>query len=150
MKTRFLLSSLTVALACTLGLAPLRAADKDPETELGKQMDKMGGPFRALRRQANDATKNADSLTKVATLKAAAEASLKHEPAYKAKQPAAEQAKFVANYQAKMKEFIGNIAKLEAAFKANDNAAAAKLVEQLAADQKAGHTDFRPPPKKKA
>jgi len=64
-------------------------------------------------------------------------------------QPAGEQAKFVANYQAKMKDFIANADKLEAALKAGDNAAAAKLCDALNDDQKAGHKEFRPPQKKK-
>src|ERR1043166_10310159 len=58
MKTRLLLMISVVALA----FAPaIHAQDKDePETELGKKMEKMSGAFRALRRQVEDSSKNAD------------------------------------------------------------------------------------------
>ena len=55
-----------------------------------------------------------------------------------------EQAKFVADFQTQMKNFIADIGKLEAALKAGDNDAATKLVDTLNADQRQGHTDFRP------
>ena len=152
MKIRSLLCTLSLALALPLGLnaqPPGGGEKKEPETELGKHMDKIGGAFRALRRQIADATKNEDSLKRVATIKENAQAALKLEPAFKAKQPAGEQAKFVANYQAKMKDFLADVDKLEAALKANDNATAAKLCDALKADQDEGHKEFRPPQKKK-
>jgi soluble cytochrome b562 len=139
-----------LAVACALMAAPLhlQAADKKPETELSKHMDKMGSAFRALRRQAGKAEQNADSLAKVAVLKENAIASLKLEPAQKAKVPAAEQAKYVAAYQAQMKEFIANLDKLEAALKANNNAEAEKIVGALADAQKKGHGEFNKKEKK--
>ena len=146
MKIRSLLCILSLALALPLGLNA--QAEKEPQTELGAKMEKIGGAFRALRRQISDASKNADSLTKVATIKENATAALKLEPALKATKPEGEQAKFVAAYQAKMKEFIANADKLEAALKANDNAAAAKLVEMLNDDQKEAHTSYKKAKKK--
>lgn len=133
-----------LALACALVVAPvhIRAAD-EPETELGTKMDKMGSAFRALRRQVKDPAKNADSLAKLATIKENAAASLKLEPAKTATLPSAEQKKFVADYQAKMKEFIGLVDKLEAALKANNNAEAEKLLGAMADAQKKGHADFQ-------
>lgn len=152
MKIRFLLPSLTLALACTLGLSPLQAADggKDPETELGKVMEKMGGTFRRLGRQIKDASKNQDSLQAVATLRDAAKASLKHEPMLKAKQPASEQAAYVERYKKKMNEMIALLDQLEAALKANDNEKAAALCAKVNDTQKEGHKDFKPAGKKKA
>jgi hypothetical protein len=147
MKNRFLLATLSLALALPLGLQA-QAGGKDPETELGQKMEKISGAFRALRRQAADASKNSDSLAKVAIIKENATASLKLEPAYKAKQPSAEQAKFVSNYEAKMKEFLALVDKLEAAFKANDNAGAEKLLATMNDAQKEGHTAFKAPKKK--
>lgn len=135
-----------LALACALVVAPINAQDKsgkEPETELGAKMDKMGSAFRSLRRQASDSSKNADSLAKVAILREQAQASLKLEPAKKADLPAAEQAKFVAAYQAKMKEFIALIDKLDAAFKANNNEEATKLLSSMSDAQKAGHKEFQ-------
>lgn len=71
------------------------AADTQPagekvskkKTELTRQMDKMNAAFRRVRRQATDATKNADSLELVSVLREAAEASAKLEPARAASIP---------------------------------------------------------------
>lgn len=144
MKIR--LTLLTVVFALAAGLVA-RAADA--ETELGGKMEKIGGAFRALRRQITDATKNADSLARLATIKENAQASLKLEPAMKADKPAAEQAKFVADYQAEMKKFIELVGKVEAALKANDNAEAGKLLETMSSDQKKAHKMFKKDDKKK-
>ena len=138
-----------LALACALLVAPVQAqpAGKEVETELGQKMDKMGAAFRALRRQAADPSKNADSLAKVAAMRENAEASMKLDPIKKKDLPAGEQAAFVAKYRAEMKKFIGMIDQLEAAFKANKNEEAAKILGTMADAQKAGHKDFQ---KKKA
>lgn len=138
-----------LALACALVAAPIhvQAAD-EPETELSQKMDKMSSAFRSLRRQIKDPAKNADSLAKVATIKENAQASLKLEPAQKADVPAAEQAKYVAAYQKKMKEFLALTDKLEAALKANDNAEAEKLVGAMGDAQKKGHGEFNKKKKK--
>lgn len=150
MKIRFLLPTLTFALALPLGLnAQAPGGGKEPETELGKHMEKIGPAFRRLSKQIKDASKNEDSLKAVATIKENATAALKLEPAFKAKQPPAEQAKFVAAYQSKMKDFLGLVAKLEEALKANDNEKAAALCAQMNDTQKEGHKNFRPPQKKK-
>lgn len=138
MKIRSLIFTVVCALAVGIGAQSARA-----DTELGDKMDKMGSAFRTLRRQAADASKNADSLAKVAVIKENAIASAKLEPAMKSDKPAAEQAKFVAAYQAKMKEFVALAEKLEAAFKANNNAEAEKLIGQMADAQKAGHKEFQ-------
>ncbi|MDP3072828.1 MAG: cytochrome b562 [Opitutaceae bacterium] len=144
MKIRLLIATV----ACALAAGPfLQAAET--ETELSKKMDKMGGAFRALRRQVADSSKNADSLAKLATIKENAMASTKLEPAMKADKPAAEQAKFVADYQAEMKKFVGQIEKVEAALKSNNNAEAEKLVAAMGDAQKAGHKAFKKEDKKK-
>lgn len=138
MKIRSLFLTLVCALAIGSGVYAA-----DTETELAGKMDKMGSAFRALRRQAADASKNADSLAKIATIKENAMASAKLEPEMKKDKPAAEQAKFVADYQAKMKEFVALTEKVEAAFKANNNAEAVKLLGAMADAQKAGHKEFQ-------
>jgi soluble cytochrome b562 len=143
MKIRLVIASLV----CALAAGPFLLA-ADAETELGKKMEKMGGAFRALRRQVADASKNADSLAKLATIKENAMASAKLEPAMKAEKPAAEQKKFVADYQAEMKKFIGQVEKVEAALKAGNNAEAEKLLASLGDAQKAGHKQFKKADKK--
>lgn len=143
MKIRALLLTLVCALVAAPGL---RAAD---ETELEAKMEKMGGAFRALRRQVSDASKNADSLAKVQAIRQNAEASLKLEPAMKKDKPAAEQAKFVESYRADMKKFIQLCGKLEAALKANNNAEATKLCGEMGDSQKSGHKQYKKEDKKK-
>jgi len=138
MKIRLFL----LTLVCSLAVGP-GAIAAEPETELGNKMDKMGSAFRALRRQAADATKNADSLAKIAVIKENAIASMKLDPVKKKDLPAADQKKFVGDYQAKMKDFIALVEKVEAAFKANNNAEAEKLIGQMADAQKAGHKEFQ-------
>ena len=92
MKIRALLFTLICALVTSTGVLAA-----DAETELGGKMEKMGGAFRALRRQITDASRNADSIAKVATIRQNAEASMKLDPAMKKDIPAAKQAKFVAD-----------------------------------------------------
>ncbi len=112
-------------------------------------MEKMGGAFRALRRQISDAAKNDDSLKRLAVIRENAEASLKFEPARKAEIPSDKQKKFVADFRAEMKKFIELCGKLEAALKAGDNAAATKLCGAMGDAQKAGHKEFKKDDKKK-
>ena len=144
MKIRTLL----FALACSLAVSPVvRAADA--ETELGGKMEKMSSAFRVIRRQIADASKNADSLAKLAVVKENAEASLKFEPALKSEKPKGDQAKFVEEYQAGMKKFVELCGKLEAALKKGDNTEAAKICGAMGDAQKAGHKEFKKDDKKK-
>ena len=78
------------------------------ETELEDKMDVMGTAFRKLKRQVNDVTQNAASLQLVATIHMAAEEAVKLVPAKAADVPVAERAKFVADYQMKMKDLLRN------------------------------------------
>ena len=128
--------------------APAQAqAGHDDDTPLGEKMGAMGKAFKKLRSQISDAAKNEDSLKLVAILRENAEAAMKLEPAKKADLPAADQAKFQADFVAKMKSFLADVAKLEDALKAGNNEDAKKLLEALNTDQKEGHKEFR---KKKA
>ena len=137
------------AVVCALGLAlGVRAAD-EAETELGKKMEKVGGAFRALGRQISDASKNADSLAKIAIIKENLQAGMKLEPAKKAEVPAAEQKKFVTDYQADRKKMLALVDKVEAALKANNNDEAGKLVSQMRDDQKKAHKMYKKDDKKK-
>src|SRR5215212_10090601 len=100
MKNRLLL--LTAAFALAFGPA-VRAQDAkkdEPETELGQKMEKISSAWRVAKRQLPDSSKNADTLAKLATVKENMTAATKLEPDLKKEKPAAEQAKFVADYQA--------------------------------------------------
>ena len=150
MKNRLLLSAL--ALALCLPVAPaLRAQEpeskkkKADETELGNTMEKMNGAWRKLKKQAGDAASNASSLELVATIKGCAEKALTFKPARAEDVPAADREKFVAEFHSDMKEFIGLVGQLEAAFKANDNAAAQEVIKKMGAAQKEGHKEFKRP-----
>jgi soluble cytochrome b562 len=151
MKIRVLLATLTCALVVATGVrAQAPASKRQFETPLGDQMAKMSDALKTLKAQISDASKNADSLKQVATIRSAANASLKLEPAKKADIPAADQAKFVAGFQDGLKNLIAQVGKVEAALKANDNAAAAKAIEEVDAAQKAGHKDYKQKKQKKA
>jgi cytochrome c556 len=141
MKIRILLASLILSLAGTS--ATYAQAPKEDQTELGAHMDKISGAFRKLRTSAKDATQNEASLAQVAIIKDNATAALKLEPALKKDKPAEEQAKFSADYVAKMKSFLADVDALEAALKAGKNDEAAALVDKLGADQKEGHKQFK-------
>ncbi len=125
--------------------APADGAAKPKKTPLGKDMSKMNAAFRKLRASVKDPAKNDDSLALVATIKEAAEASIKETPAFTAAQPEADQAKFVADFQAKMKDFVADLDKVTDALKANDNATATTLVAALGKDERDGHKAFRKP-----
>ena len=151
MKTRLLLLSLLLALVSVSGVQAQTkpaAEETEEETELGDKMERMGGAFRKLKRQAADPAKNEESLKLLATIRESAEAATHLEPARKADVPAEAQAKFVADYQAKMKETLTVIDQLIAAFTAGNNEEAVKLIAQLGDAQKAGHKEFKRPSKK--
>ena len=144
MKKR-LLSLLTVF---ALALAPAINAADEPETELGAKMEKISSAWRIAKRQLPDSSKNADTLTKLATVKENMTAALKLEPDLKKEKPAGEQAKFVADYQAAMKDEIKKIDEIIALVKAGKNDEAAKLVSVVDQDQKDAHKKFKKAKKK--
>ncbi|QYM80671.1 hypothetical protein K0B96_08745 [Horticoccus luteus] len=148
MKKSLLLLALTgvFTLAPALSLPAQEAVSPHAErktTPLGKEMKEMGKAFRTLGRQIDDASKNAASIKLVATMREAAEASLQYKPEKTADLPAADQAKFVADFQAGVKNLIADLDKLTAALKANDNAAAAATLREIKDDQKKGHKEFK-------
>lgn len=153
MKLRYLLWSLVLASTVVPGIRAdtqpgkeaAKPAKDDDETELGGKMDKMNGAFRKLRKQINDPSANASSLEQVAIMRQYAVEAAKLTPAKAADIPEADRAKFVADYQAKMKDTLALIDKLADALKANKNDEAAKLFAQLGAAQKEGHKQFKRP-----
>lgn len=145
MKNRLLF--LTAAFA--LAFAPaVNAQPKEDETELGLKMEKISSAWRVAKRQLPDASKNQDTLAKLAIVKENMVASAKLEPDLKKSKPAAEQAKFVADYQATMKEEIKKIDDIIALVKAGKNDEAAKLVGIVDQDQKEAHKQFKKAKKK--
>ena len=150
MKIRILLLAVLFAFpAVVVVRADEHKKSANDETELEEKMDSMGQAWKKLKRQAADATKNAESLQLVATLRTAAEEAAKLEPAKAADVPVADRAKFVADYRGGIKKLIGELAKLEVALQAGKNDEAAKLVADIGALQKAGHKEFTRPAEKK-
>ena len=150
MKIRILGLAVLIALFASFALHA-QEPKKQPkeETELEGKMEKMGKAWKQLKRQVKDVSKNAESLELVATIRAASEEASKLTPAMAADIPAADRAKFVADYQAGVKKLIVELGKLEAALKADKNDEAVKLVADIGALQKAGHKEFKRPDEKK-
>jgi soluble cytochrome b562 len=162
MKMRFLPSSLLlVALA---GAVPALQADepqppapsappaaaaaapkKEDKTDLEKQMDVIGHTARALKKQINDATQNDTSLQLVAKIREAAIASLNLVPVKAADLTGPDRDKFIADYQAGMKQFIDAVDTLAGALTAGDNAEAVKDFQRLGALERQDHKQFRKP-----
>lgn len=112
-------------------------------------MEKISSAWRITKRKISNPAENADTLAKLAIVKENMVASAKLEPDLKKTKPAAEQAKFVADYQAKMKEEIKKIDEIIALVKAGKNDEAAKLVSVVDQDQKDAHKKFKKDSKKK-
>ena len=143
---RALLALLFTATTLTsLAAEPAKAAHK--ETELEEKMDVIGGAFRKLRKQISDPAKAEESLKLVLQLKEAAEAAVTLTPEKAAEIPEAARAKYVADYRAKMKEFLGEVEKLQEAVKSGKLDEAAKVLGQMNALQKSGHKEFKKPDK---
>jgi hypothetical protein len=163
MKIRLLPLSLIFGLAIAPGLraqapapAPAPAAPTAPaagkddgDTELGDKMDKVSSAYKKLRKSIPDATQNEASLKQVAIIHDAATDALNLTPAKAADLPEADRAKFVADFQAEMKKFIGKVDDLAAALKANDNAGAQKIFDDMGQQEKDDHKEFRKPKPKK-
>ena len=148
MKTRLLPLALVLILvfpAAAILRAQEKPEHKEPETELGKTMEDVNGAWRKLRKQVADPASNAASLELVATINAGLTKALTFKPAKADDLPAADREKFIQSYQARMKEFIDLLPKLQAALKANDNTAAQALVQKMGAMQKEDHKEFRRP-----
>jgi hypothetical protein len=124
---------------------PGAAAQPEHKTPLAKDMDQIGGAMRKLRKQIGDPASNASSLALVAQFRAAAVSAAGETPAWAAEQPDADRAKFVADFQSDMKDFVIKVDSLAAALNANDNAGAAAIYKDLISSESKGHKEFRKP-----
>lgn len=145
MKFRSLLT-LAILLSSFVGLNTVTAAHhEEGHTELGEQMEVIGKTFRSLRRAVRDPAKNAESAAMAGKMLKAAKASLAHDPAWTAEQPAGEQADFVAGYKKEMKVFVGLLTDLKAALEADDNDKANEVIESLRDQQRSSHKAYKKP-----
>lgn len=115
-----------------------------PDTPLEQAMDKMGGAYRKLRRQAKEGSFSPDAAALVATIKSAATEAKKFEPLKAKEVPEAARAAFVAKYRNKLDEFIAELDLLTGELQAGKQAEALKRVEKLGKLQRAGHENFQP------
>ena len=132
--------------ACVLALAisSVAHAQQDEEkTPFGKKMSAMNAAFKAVGRQIDDASKNANTLEQLAIIETNAKAAVTMEPEKQSKVPAAEQAKFQAGYQAGMKELIATVQKLQVAIKAGKNTDAVAVYDAMKGMQRDGHKEYR-------
>jgi len=141
-----IIRTLSVALLCLfVPVAGIGAQGKVPKepTALEDNMEEINAAYRRLGRQVKDPAKNADSLKRIAIIREHAMSALKLEPVKKTDLPAAEQAKFVADYHGQMEMFIVQVGKLEDALKAGKNADAVEVLKALKQAQADGHKEFR-------
>ena len=126
---------------------PAEKAEKPekPETELEQVMGRMGKAWRQVRKAARDGKLTPATADLVATVRTNAEAAAKLTPALEAEKPAADRAKFQADYVTQMKKLTAALTTLEAALKANETAKATQLVGDIGNLMKSGHHDFRKP-----
>jgi hypothetical protein len=154
MHLRLLPCYLTLALALSpilraqdaMAPAPAApAADKEVKTELEMKMGKVGKAFRALRKQAPDASMNEASLKLVATMEAGLKDAMDLTPAKAADLPDDQKPQFIADYKAGLKGMLDVLAKLEADFKAGNNEDAVKVLAEVGALEKKDHKAFQKP-----
>jgi len=138
MNIRTLLATLTLVVAAPMTFA----ADRGP-TALDDAMEEMNMAYRRLTRQIGNPARNANSLEQVALLRKHSVEATKLDPQKTADLPEAERAKFVAAYQAGMKEFVEQVDKLKVALEANKNDEARDILQAMKKSQEDGHNEFR-------
>jgi len=140
------------ALALALTTSSLQAQQpSEPKTELGKHMAAMNSAFRTIGQQIADASKNASTMEQLTIFETNAKEALALEPEKKAQVPAADQAKFVADYKAGIQKLIETAGRLHGALHDGKNTEAAAIVDEMRSLQRASHDEFRirrPPPSK--
>ena len=105
--------------------------------------DRVSKALKAVSRAAKEGNVPKDLAAKVDDAKKATEAALKFEPAKTAEIPAAEKAKFLADYKASMEETIKTLGELKAAIEAGKTEDVTKTLEKLNAQKKDGHKKFQ-------
>ena len=131
---------LTAVLALAIGATTALAKDED--TPLSKEMTAMNKALRTLKRQAADASKKADNLALVATIKSKVAAALKFEPAKTKDQPAAEKPAYLEKFKKQMGDLDKAVDELKVAIESGNADAATKIFEKLGDIKEKGHKDF--------
>jgi soluble cytochrome b562 len=106
-------------------------------------MEGMGSAFRKIRRQGNDASKNAETLKLAAQLKSQALVALALVPELAAAKTGSEREALVKGYRREMQALVGEIDRLILALEKGNNAELPAILESIASRQKQGHRDYR-------
>ena len=130
----------TVLATAALAVSAYAAED---ETPLGTQMEKVSKALKAVGRAAKEGNVSKDLVSKVDDAKKAAEEALKFEPAKTKDVPAAEKAKFLADYKASMEKTIKTLDELKVAVEAGKADEVGKIMEKLNSEKKEGHKAFK-------
>lgn len=132
---------------CVLALALTQSAftfqQDEPKTPLGKRMNAISTALKVIDRQIESADQNASTLKQFDIIETNVRESLNFEPEKKAQIPAADQAKFVADYKAGIQELLATVGKAKAALKAGNNKEAAAMVDEMKSIQRKNHREFR-------
>ena len=140
---QFRIRQLGALCVLALSLSQVASGQQDEKTPLAKKMSAINTAFKAVGRQIDDAAQNAATLEQLTVIETNAKAALALEPEKKGQVPAAEQAKFVADYQAGIKQFLVTVDKMRAAIKAGKNTEAVTILDAMKDQQKEGHKEFR-------
>lgn len=136
MKFKYLL---TLLAACAL-IVPAYAEEDTPMT---KEMEKLSKALKAVNRNLADASQKDANIAKIADAKAACAAAVKYEPATTKDVPAAEKAKYLADFKASMEEVGKNLDALKAAIEGGKMDDAKALMDKLNGQKKDGHKKFK-------
>jgi soluble cytochrome b562 len=137
------IASFAILAAFVIGMHPASSRADDHETELGGKMKIIGKSVKALKGQISDATKQQSTIDLLEAAKKAATEAKDLKPDKTKDVPAADQAKFIADYQAEMDKLIGDFGKIEDAVKAGKYDDATKLYGDLNGVKRDGHKQFQ-------
>lgn len=112
--------------------------------DLEVHMKEIGTVFKALTKQASDATQNTDSSAKAARLNELFKLSLQEVPDTVASLTGAQRIAALNQYQAWIQKEADLALELKSAFDTNDNAKALSLLNDMASVKEDGHTEFKP------
>ncbi len=127
-----------------LSLARTAHAQEDEDkTPLAKHMSAMNAALKLISGQVEDPAKNASTLEQLAIIETRATEAMGLEPEKMGQIPAAEQAKFVADFQSGIKALLVTVDSLKIAVAAGRNADAVGIVDAMKQQQKEGHGAFR-------
>ena len=131
--------SLLLAAATAFAFSAAAVAD---ETPLGKEMSTMNKAYKALKKNASDASKKADNLESLAKIKKSLEASIPLEPKHTKDQPAAAKPAYLEKYKKQMQDLIAAFDDVKKGIEAGNDAAVKAAFDKIGDLKKKGHEDF--------